>query len=134
MQPITLSDGTQLPSGTKILAPLAGISQDERLFPNPTTFDALRFYRMRQETPESNNRWQFTSVGDNNINFGAGRHACPGRFFASNEIKLIVAHFLLQYDIRLKPGAKRPKPMAMVMTKAPSPTAELEFKRRGCRT
>ncbi|KFA78103.1 hypothetical protein S40288_05679 [Stachybotrys chartarum IBT 40288] len=134
MQPITLSDGTQLPSGTKILAPLAGISQDERLFPNPTTFDALRFYRMRQETPESNNRWQFTSVGDNNINFGAGRHACPGRFFASNEIKLIVAHFLLQYDIRLKPGAKRPKPMAMVMTKAPSPTAELEFKRRGGRS
>ena len=30
--------------------------------------------------------------------FGYGKHSCPGRFFASNEIKVIVIHMLLKYD------------------------------------
>ncbi|KAH7246834.1 hypothetical protein FSOLCH5_012080 [Fusarium solani] len=130
MKPISLSDGTQLPPGTKVLAPQAGISVDERYFPNPERFDALRFYNLRQESDEASNRWQFTSLNDTNINFGAGKHACPGRFFAGNEIKLVLAHLLINYDIRLKKGEDRPMPMAMVMTKAPSPDAELEFRRR----
>ncbi|KAK0392115.1 hypothetical protein NLU13_1613 [Sarocladium strictum] len=130
VRPITLSDGTQLPPGTKILAPQAGISRDERYFNNPEELDALRFYHMRQESEEASNRWQFTSLSDTNINFGAGRHACPGRFFAGNEIKTVLAYFLINYDLRLKPGTERPMPMAMVMTKAPSPNTEVEFRRR----
>ncbi|KPM43563.1 hypothetical protein AK830_g2998 [Neonectria ditissima] len=130
MKPISLSDGTQLPAGTKVIAPQAGISLDERYFPDPERFDALRFYNMRQESTEASNRWQFTSLNDTNINFGAGKHACPGRFFAGNEVKLVLAHMLINYDIRLKAGEQRPKGMAVVMTKAPSPDMELEFRRR----
>jgi cytochrome P450 len=129
-KPITLSDGTELPPGTKVLAAQAGISRDERYFSNPDELDALRFYHMRQESEEASNRWQFTSLSDTNINFGAGKHACPGRFFASNEIKTVLAYFLINYDLRLKPGTERPMPMAMVMTKAPSPKTEVEFRRR----
>ncbi|CAM1510239.1 Fc.00g005740.m01.CDS01 [Cosmosporella sp. VM-42] len=130
MKPICLSDGTHLPAGTKLLAPQAGISLDERYFPEPEKFDALRFYHMRQQSDEASNRWQFTSLNDTNINFGAGKHACPGRFFASNEIKIILAHLLINYDIRLKQGEERPQPMSVVMTKAPCPNTELEFRRR----
>ncbi|KAF5018726.1 hypothetical protein F66182_9285 [Fusarium sp. NRRL 66182] len=130
MKPISLSDGTLLPPGTKVIAPQAGISLDERYFPDPERFDALRFYKMRQESTEASNRWQFTSLNDTNTNFGAGKHACPGRFFAGNEIKLVLAHLLIHYDIRLKAGEDRPKPMSVVMTKAPSPDTEFEFRRR----
>ncbi|KAF5006595.1 hypothetical protein FDECE_7031 [Fusarium decemcellulare] len=130
MKPISLSDGTLLPAGTKVLAPQAGISTDERYFPDPERFDALRFFKLRQESDEASNRWQFTSLNDTNINFGAGKHACPGRFFAGNEIKLVLAHLLINYDIRLKAGEDRPMAMSMVMTKAPSPNAEFEFRRR----
>jgi cytochrome P450 len=141
MKPISLSDGTRLPAGTSIIAPQAGISHDERFFQDADTFDALRFYRLRERDDQrareeaegyvgGGNRWLFTSISDTNVNFGAGRHACPGRFFAGNEIKLILAYFLLRYEVRLKEGEERPKPMAYVMTKSPNMTAELEFKRR----
>ncbi|PHH61223.1 hypothetical protein CDD81_657 [Ophiocordyceps australis] len=130
MKPISLSDGTELPAGTRVVAPLAGIAHDERFFPNPDEFDPLRFYRLRHESAAANNRLQFTSISDTYVNFGAGRHACPGRFFASNEIKLILARFVLDYDIRLRPGEERPRPMSIVMTKSPSTDAVLEFRRR----
>ncbi|KAH7198694.1 cytochrome P450 [Fusarium flagelliforme] len=130
MKPISLSDGTQLPAGTKVLAPQAGIALDERYFPDPERFDAFRYYKLRQESSEANHRWQFTSLDDTYTNFGAGKHACPGRFFANNEMKLVLAHLLINYDIRLKAGESRPKPMTVVMAKAPSPDTELEFRRR----
>ncbi|KAM0272214.1 hypothetical protein ACHAQH_008796 [Verticillium albo-atrum] len=130
LKPITLSDGTRLPPGTKLLTPQAGISHDERFFANPETFDALRFYKMRQASEEDGHRWQFSSIGDTNVNFGAGRHACPGRFFAGNEIKMVLAYFLLKFEIRLKEGEGRPKGMMMVMSKMPDPNAEILFRRR----
>ncbi|RDA88937.1 hypothetical protein CP532_0670 [Ophiocordyceps camponoti-leonardi (nom. inval.)] len=130
MKPISLSDGTRLPVGTRVVAPLAGIAHDERFFPNADHFDPLRFYRLRQESAKANSRLQFTAIGDTYVNFGAGRHACPGRFFAGNVIKLVLARFILAYDIRLRNGDERPKPLSIVMTKSPSPDAVLEFKRR----
>lgn len=129
-QPISLSDGTYLPAGTKLLAPQCGISQDERYFSNAQTFDALRFFRMRQRSDDDANRFQFTSISDTNMNFGAGKHACPGRFFAGNEIKMILAYFLLNFDMKLKDGESRPKAMILMMSKTPDPNAEIMFRRR----
>lgn len=129
-QPISLSDGTYLPAGTKLLAPQCGISGDERYFPNAQSFDALRFFHMRQRSDEDANRYQFTSISDTNMNFGAGKHACPGRFFASNEIKMILAYFLINFSMKLKEGESRPKGMMLMMSKTPDPNAELLFRRR----
>lgn len=42
--------------------------------------------------------------------FGYGRHACPGRFFALAEIKLILAHMILTYDIKLENDVQTPPP------------------------
>lgn len=128
-QPISLSDGTHLPAGTKLLAPLAGFSRDERYYPEPDRFDPLRFFRMRQRTEDDANRYQFTSISDN-MNFGAGKAACPGRFFAGNEIKMILAYFLINFEVKLKEGQARPKSMVLMMTKTPDPNLELLFRRR----
>ncbi|KAI1130931.1 cytochrome P450 [Nemania abortiva] len=147
MKPIDLSDGTHLPSGTSILTPLAGISLDERYFPSPEVFDGLRFWKLQQQqrssspsptrssspTPSSQpaaTRNQFTSIGDADQNFGLGKHACPGRFFAAQEIKVILSYLLLNYDIKLRDGEGRPKPLVFMMTKSPSQTAEVLFRRR----
>ncbi|KAI1639694.1 cytochrome P450 [Biscogniauxia mediterranea] len=151
MKPIDLSDGTHLPAGTNLLAPLAGVARDERYYPDAGVFDGLRFWKLRQQhhhaTTEgsssgggSSRRWQFTSIGDTNMNFGLGRHACPGRFFAAAEIKMTLAHLLLRYDVRLAAAAAesqpqpRPPPNMFMMTKSPSSTAEVWFRRRRSKT
>lgn len=150
MKPIDLSDGTHLPAGTDLLAPMAGIAVDERYYSDPNVFDGLRFYKQCQhqqkqreqqqqsasasssgdEASVSNGRHHFTSIGNTNMNFGLGKHACPGRFFAGCEIKLVLALLLLRYDIRLKDGETRPAPNMFMMTKSPSMTAEIMFRRR----
>ncbi|KKA30548.1 hypothetical protein TD95_003633 [Thielaviopsis punctulata] len=134
VKPINLSDGTHLPSGTKILAAQSGISHDPRFFHDPSTLDPLRFYKLREAFPRDANRWQFTALNETSLNFGAGRHACPGRFLAANEVKLCLAYFLINYDIALRQDEQRPKPFIMVMTKVPDPKAEVLLRRRekGC--
>lgn len=39
------------------------------------------------------------SVADDFLSFGHGRHACPGRFFASNEVKMLMAYVIMNYDV-----------------------------------
>ncbi len=101
-------------------------------------FDAHRFERLRTSpsAPDplgyrNREQYQFVSVTRENTSFGFGRHACPGRFFAGCEIKLVLALLLLRYDIRLRDGeAARPAPNMFMMTKSPSMTAEIMFRRR----
>jgi len=127
---IDLSDGTHLPPGTKVLSPLAGVARDDRFYASADTFDPFRFFRMRQQSDEDANRWQLTSLSDTSLNFGAGKHACPGRFFAGNTIKMMLAYLLLHFDLKLKDGQDRPQPMTLMMTKTPNPKGEIMLRRR----
>ncbi len=40
------------------------------------------------------------------MQFGVGRHACPGRFFAANEIKMIIANVVMAFDIKMPDGVE----------------------------
>jgi cytochrome P450 len=102
IKPVTFKDGVRIPAGATIEVPKAMISHDPEYFPNPDVFDPYRFYNGRKEDEEAMKRRQFVSVTKQDLTFGFGRHACPGRFFAAVEIKIIVANILLRYDIKLK--------------------------------
>ena len=74
--------------------------------------------------------WQFVSVNPLNLLFGYGRHACPGRFFAANEIKMFLATTLQMYDVRLAGGATERYPdLEFGNQTLPDPTKDLLFKR-----
>lgn len=127
MKSVTLSDGTIIPKGTSIF--VSGERMwDPKYYPNPDTFDAYRFLRLR-EIPGNETSAQLVSVSSQHLGFGLGKHACPGRFFASNEIKIALSHILLKYDFRLADGCT-PEHIGMGAELLADPVARLEIRRR----
>ncbi|KAI0410935.1 cytochrome P450 [Xylaria grammica] len=100
---VRLSDGTVIPKGSKCA--VANTSRlDGGLYEDPQKFDGYRFVKMRND-PGKENMAQFVTTGVNSLGFGHGSHACPGRFFAANEVKVALCHLLLKYDLELAEGA-----------------------------
>ncbi|ESK96224.1 cytochrome p450 [Moniliophthora roreri MCA 2997] len=107
LENFTFSNGTVVPAGTIIVASPRAIHFDENHYPNPSEFDAFRSYRMNEKS--GNMKHQMATPETNYLAFGIGKHACPGRVFAVTELKLLVSHLLLNYDIMFgkqddKPG------------------------------
>lgn len=127
--PLTLSDGTYLPKGTHIVMPFQAICNDEAVYPSPQEFDGLRFYRKRLD-PKQSHLHQFTTTSKDLLNFGHGKQACPGRFFANLEIKNILVRILQEYDCKLPDGEKRPANFTFHGSVFPDPKARILFKRR----
>ncbi|KAI0204652.1 cytochrome P450 [Astrocystis sublimbata] len=98
---IRLSNGLDIPKGSRIA--VGNTSRlDESLYENPERFDGYRFHDMRND-PEKAHMAQFVTTGTHALGFGHGQHSCPGRFFAANEIKVLLCHLLLKYDLELQP-------------------------------
>lgn len=68
-----------------------------------------------------------TTNNADQLHWGVGTHACPGRFFASYEIKLLMARILLNYDFKIY-GMERPKDIATDIRVVPNPKAEVLFR------
>ncbi|KAI1744956.1 cytochrome P450 [Xylaria scruposa] len=124
---IELSDGTILPRCSRIM--VAGNFMDPEIYTNPSEFDAARFCKLRQRAGEEN-RWQFVTTTPAYTLFGHGEHACPGRFFASNELKIALCHLLIKYDWDLIPGEGRPKTSAFEASDMVDTAAKLRVRRR----
>ncbi|MCJ1405110.1 hypothetical protein MMC11_008336 [Xylographa trunciseda] len=129
LKPVTLSDGTYLPAATQLAIPAASLLLDPTITTDPQKFDPLRSYRARLE-PEESNLHQYAMTSKTHMHFGHGRHSCPGRTFAVNEIKLIVAALLLEFDWRQVEGAGRPRNIILDEFVYPEPGTNLVIKRR----
>ncbi|KAI0406366.1 cytochrome P450 [Xylaria palmicola] len=124
---ITLSDGTVLPKGTRIA--VVSDFKNPTIYPEPEKFDAARFVKMRQ-TPGQENSWQFVTTSASHLSFGHGEHACPGRFFASNEIKIILCHLLMKYDWQFVPDVPLPKSRIFDGTNSVKADTQIQGRRR----
>lgn len=101
---------------------------DDTHYSDPQRFDGYRFLRMRDD-PEKRSKSSFVSTSPEHLGFGHGSHACPGRFFAANEVKILLSHFLLKYEWRFVPG-KEPSVINWGVICALWPTTRLQFRRR----
>ncbi|KAL4970622.1 cytochrome P450 [Aspergillus stella-maris] len=142
LQRLKLSNGTELPSGTLVCAPADAIAFDPNFYTNPDTFDGLRFFKLRQEAEEAGNgksgsskasakvRHQFVATSKTQVQFGLGRHACPGRWFAGHVIKTVVAGILLNYDLRFRDGEGKRKAFLFQTTNMPDPKTRILVRRK----
>lgn len=106
------------------------ISADDNVYENASEFDGLRFYKLGQRSAADENKFLFTSTSVNMMHFGGGRHACPGRFFASHEIKMIISTLILNFDLKFKEGqTTRPKGILRMLSYMPDPTREICFRK-----
>ena len=108
------------------------IARDPNNYDSPEHFRPWRFFERRQADPEHSSRYQFTSTAPENLAFGYGRSACPGRFFSAAQMKLFLAKLLIEYDFRFPEGqTERPDNVFADERIMPSRTQEIFFRKRG---
>ena len=126
-EPITLSDGLVLPKDTYISVVTISHLQDE--ISPPGEFDGFRYYKKTQAS--RNDQYQYSSTDSEHIHFGHGRYACPGRFVASTEMKIILSRILLTYDMKFPRGQGRPGNMTVLELSFQDPAGRIMLKQRG---
>jgi cytochrome P450 len=131
LQGFTLSNGQYIPPGVTVEVPSHAVYMDPTLYPDSATFDGFRFAKLREGGgPADNAKNQFVTTNEQNLNFGHGRHACPGRFFAANEIKMIVARMVMDFDFKNEGDSTERYPnIEMGRQSIPDPRKVLLFKK-----
>ena len=54
----------------------------------------------------------------------------PGRFFAANELKAMLAYIVVNYDLKIAEDGERPPNMYIGANVVPSPKGEILFRKR----
>lgn len=129
MQPRVLSDGTTIPKGAHTLMAIQPHQMEDPSIPDPEVFDGFRYYRMREQEGHGN-KHQFATTDPYTLHFGHGKFSCPGRFLASNVIKLILSRLLLDYDFRFPDDQGRPEDVPAHEYVFPNPRGKIDLRQR----
>ncbi|KAI0050551.1 cytochrome P450 [Auriscalpium vulgare] len=126
LQPFTFSTGVTLPPGTVLSCASAGTHTDETHYAQADTFSPFRFAEKRDVEATKHH---LVSTQHDFLAFGHGRHACPGRFFAASELKAMLAHLVLTYDVKFENGQGFPPNMFVASSCVPG-KADVLFRKR----
>ncbi|PKX91281.1 cytochrome P450 [Aspergillus novofumigatus IBT 16806] len=121
-----LPDGTRIAKGRQLMVPVHRM-WDDSIYPNAQEFVPDRFLKLRQ-IPGQEDLHQCVSTNPAHMGFGYGAYACPGRFFAVHEIKIVLCHLLLKYDMKLVNG--RPTPQKHGVMFAANMLGRISIRRR----
>jgi cytochrome P450 len=132
---VTTPDGLHIKRGNTIAVPALPVHHDPNIYYEPNSFVPFRFLRPagedNQQQQGQDRKTRSTNTVDTSLtflSFGHGRHVCPGRFFAANEIKLLLAYIALKYDI--EPLERRPDPIPYGSTMTPNPNVLIKIRRK----
>ncbi|KAI0033118.1 cytochrome P450 [Vararia minispora EC-137] len=133
LKPFTFSNGVRVPAGVMISCTMREMHHDEELYEDPEVFKPWRFAGADAEAEavrSESKRLPLVMTSSEALTFGIGRHACPGRFFAASEVKTMLAHVVLNYDIRFADGNGYPPNMYIGTACVPAKVDLLFRKRR----
>tara|TARA_R110002003_G_scaffold40_10_gene2719 strand:- start:36610 stop:37002 length:393 start_codon:yes stop_codon:yes gene_type:complete len=128
MKPITLRSGMQIPQGTRVAFPAFNILMDPDVTSNPDRFDGFRAYNLRESS--GRHRDFMVQSDKDHLVFGHGKQACPGRYFAAAELKIVLARLLTEYDFRFVEGKTTPRTFFLDENCYLDPAANLMLRRR----
>ncbi|KAJ6604022.1 cytochrome P450 [Mycena sp. CBHHK59/15] len=121
----TFSNGVHLPKGTFLVAATHATHHDDANYEHAEVFEGFRFAREEQRDI----KLQMATPDIKYLSFGLGRHACPGRFFAVHELKIMLAYILENYDVKLE-GTERPPSEWFGTMSGANRTANVLFRKR----
>ncbi|RHZ73199.1 hypothetical protein Glove_232g78 [Diversispora epigaea] len=96
MKSYTLKNGMNIPKGRMVQSCLKDIQCNTTAY-RPESNSFLPYHG-------AENNLQAVKIEKNYLIFGSGKHACPGRFFAVNEIKICMHKLILNYHITTPSG------------------------------
>lgn len=131
---LTTPSGVHVPRGYQVGIPAYSIHFDEEIYGSDAReFSPFRFYNRRKDAQETGDNlkgarqaWATTSA--DYLSFGAGLNSCPGRFFASGMLKVLMANILLRYDFEFQ--EKRPDNVWFGTNHIPPMNAKMRIRRR----
>ncbi|KAJ1323522.1 cytochrome P450 monooxygenase 2 [Microdochium nivale] len=122
-----LPEGITIRRGQRVTVDAAPMYSADT-YEDPMCFDGRRFLRMRSQ-PGLEGAAQSTGVGPTFLAWGYGTHACPGRFFVSNQVKVTLVHFIMKYDFML-PEGYRPGIQNYGINRVSDPKSRILLRRR----
>ncbi|KAI1266701.1 cytochrome P450 [Xylariaceae sp. FL1019] len=123
-QGVTTPSGVKVPYKALVCTPSYSILHDERTYEEPWAFKPFRF----AGTHEGEKAKAFATTTADWPAFGHGRNSCPGRFFASAELRLLMGFLLLNYDFEMIDT--RPEDLWIGMARIPNPKESIKVRRR----
>ncbi|KAJ3522609.1 hypothetical protein NMY22_g11820 [Coprinellus aureogranulatus] len=142
----TFSSGLFVPAGFSVGAVNRAAQWDSSIYENSHIFDGFRFVKGDDNDELSANG--FVAQDTNFLLFSTGRHHwygnpsthstsvlttvfSPGRFLAAAELKAIICHILINYDMRLPDDSTTiPEGQFFNSSRGPSSSAKLQFRKR----
>jgi cytochrome P450 len=114
---VTTDEGLYLPGGSRLAISAIGVHNDDDYWADATRYDAFRHCQISKKTTENSKAdsgkaengqpnplqtfsHSLAAASEHYMPFGLGRHSCPGRTFAADEMKLIIGHIFQRYDIK----------------------------------
>jgi cytochrome P450 len=133
---ITVEQGSStvtVPRGSILAVPIESIHYDNDIYPEAHLFNPFRFVRPQHRGGSSGGTGYVTTkptttADDQFLGFGTRKNPYPGRFLAIHQMKLILAHILLNYDFEYT--ERTPKLSNLVAMKLPKLDAALRLRRR----
>ncbi|KAL3490296.1 cytochrome P450 [Aspergillus germanicus] len=109
---IQVDESLKIPKGSILMVSVTDSMWDPEHFADPEKFDPYRFLNLSRTSPYWARVSPFIATSSETLGFGLGKEACPGRFLANLEIKIVLSHLLIKFDMKLLPGPKTEPTMA----------------------
>ena len=124
----TFADGTRIPQGTTVSVNSTQAHNDLEAYENPEQFEGFRFAKLRRQ--QDSKKYDILASSSKLLAFGYGRHACPGRYFAACKLKIMLAHTVLNYDVKMENDGVRPADVWLASSCRPDLKGKVMFCKR----
>ncbi|KNG90080.1 cytochrome P450 [Aspergillus nomiae NRRL 13137] len=124
---VVLPDGQKVPTGTWLCVLSGNIQRDDDFYDDAQTYKPFRFVP-KLAGAGSGKAPVLPLTNEKYLTFGHGRHACPGRWFSFQVMKIVIAYIIVNYDIQ--PLDKRPDNIVFADLNIPHLSHIIRIKRR----